>query len=177
MRKLAPAQVSYRDDFLISYHFYVMTGSFHISLFEGTLHVDNLHVWFKIANIRHAQLVPVYWQTDFTPDRWTFHVYMILLRNVVPEWNSRPGVTTGVNSCWGDSCRHDILWLYHVNKCRVMGGNQRELAPARKSPQYNVNTPKDGFQEMDQAFLFWTFHPEERTTYQDYTSIFFFLEI
>ena len=27
-----------------------MTGSFHISLFEGTLHVDKLHVKFKIAN-------------------------------------------------------------------------------------------------------------------------------
>ena len=36
MRKLAPARVSYRDDFFISYR--VMIGSFHISLFEGTLH-------------------------------------------------------------------------------------------------------------------------------------------
>ena len=26
-----------------------MTGSFHISLFEGTLHVDKIHVRFKIA--------------------------------------------------------------------------------------------------------------------------------
>ena len=37
MKKLAPARVSYRDDFLISYRVYMMTGSFHISLFEGTL--------------------------------------------------------------------------------------------------------------------------------------------
>ena len=44
MRKLAPARVSYQDDFLISYHVYTMTGSFHISLFEGTLHVDKIHV-------------------------------------------------------------------------------------------------------------------------------------
>ena len=44
MRKLAPARVSYRDDFLISYRVYIMTGSFHISLFEGTLHVDKIHV-------------------------------------------------------------------------------------------------------------------------------------
>ena len=43
MRKLAPARVSYRDDFLISYRVYIMTGSFHISLFEGTLHVDKIH--------------------------------------------------------------------------------------------------------------------------------------
>ena len=32
MRKLAPARVSYHDDFLISYHFYMMTGPFHILL-------------------------------------------------------------------------------------------------------------------------------------------------
>ena len=46
MRKLAPARVSYQDDFLISYHFYIMTGPFHILflLFEGTLHVDRIHV-------------------------------------------------------------------------------------------------------------------------------------
>ena len=44
MTKLAPAQVSYRDDFLNSYCVYMMTGSFHISLFEGTLHVDKIHV-------------------------------------------------------------------------------------------------------------------------------------
>ena len=57
MRKLAPARVSYRDDFLISYRAYMITESFHISLFEGTLHVDTIHARFKIANITHA--VPV----------------------------------------------------------------------------------------------------------------------
>ena len=69
MRKLAPARVSPWDDFLISYRVYMMTGSFHILLFNGTLHVDKIHVWFKIANITHALPVPVYWQTDFTP-KW-----------------------------------------------------------------------------------------------------------
>ena len=44
MRKLAPARVSYRDDFFISYRVYMMNGSFHISLFEGTLHVDKINV-------------------------------------------------------------------------------------------------------------------------------------
>ena len=39
-RKLAPARVSYQDDFLISYRVYMMTGPFRISLFEDTLHVD-----------------------------------------------------------------------------------------------------------------------------------------
>ena len=45
MRKLTPARVSYRHDFLISYRVYMMTGLFHISLFERTLHVDKMHVF------------------------------------------------------------------------------------------------------------------------------------
>ena len=44
MRKLALARVSYQDDFLISYRVYMMTGPFHISLFEGTVRVDKIHV-------------------------------------------------------------------------------------------------------------------------------------
>ena len=71
---------------------------------------------------------------------WSFGVYMIPLRDFVPEWNSRPGTTTGVNSRRGDSRRHEILWWYDVNKYRVMRGNRRELAPARKSPRCHVNT-------------------------------------
>ena len=43
--------------FFISYSVYMMTGSFH---------VDEIHVWFKIANITHALFIPVYWQTNFT---------------------------------------------------------------------------------------------------------------
>ena len=66
---------------------------------------------------------------------------MIPLRDFVPEWNSRPGATTGVNSRRGDSRRHDFLWWYHVNKCRAMRGNRGELAAARKSPRCHVNTP------------------------------------
>ena len=136
MRKLAPPQVSYRDDFLISNSVYMMIGSFHISLFVRTLHVDKIHVWFKIADITHALPVPVYGQTG-----WSFRVYMMPLRDFVPEWNSRPGTRTGVNSRRGDSRRHDILWWYHVNKYRAMRGNRSELAPGRKSPRCHVNTP------------------------------------
>ena len=54
MRNAAPARVSYRDDFFISYHVYIMTGSFHIPLFESTLHADKINVRFKIANITNA---------------------------------------------------------------------------------------------------------------------------
>ena len=46
------------DDYLISYRVYMMTGSFHILLFNGTFHVDKIHVWFKIAYITHALPVP-----------------------------------------------------------------------------------------------------------------------
>ena len=69
VRNLAPARVSYRDDFFISYRVYIMTGSFHISSFESTLHADKIHVTFKIASITNALPVPVYRQTDFTPKR------------------------------------------------------------------------------------------------------------
>ena len=46
------------DDWVISY-----------SLFEGTLHVDKIHLRFKITNITRAPPVPVYRQTDFTQKR------------------------------------------------------------------------------------------------------------
>ena len=69
MRKLAPARVSYRDDF--------MTRSFHISLFEGTLHVDKIHVRFKLANITGRPISNRNW--------WSFRFYMTLLRHFVLE--------------------------------------------------------------------------------------------
>ena len=67
MRKLAPAPVSYWDDFFISYRVYMMTGSFPASLFKGTLHVDKIHV---IPNCKHYACT---------------RVYMIPLRDFLPE--------------------------------------------------------------------------------------------
>ena len=52
MRKLPPERVSYWDDFFISYRVYIMTGSFHISLLAGTLHVD-IKDTCKIQNRKH----------------------------------------------------------------------------------------------------------------------------
>ena len=110
-----------------------VTG-FNISLFEGTLHVGKTHVWFKIANTRHALLLPVCRPISHR-NGWSFRVYiscyMIPLRDFVPDV---------VNSRRGDSRRHDILWWYHVNKYRAMRGNRSELAPGRKSPRCHVNT-------------------------------------
>ena len=101
MRNLEPARVSCRDDFFISYRVYIMTGSFHISLFEGTLHVDKIHVRFKIANITHALPVPVYRQTDFTPKRVVvsrLHDTVARFRTGVkfsPRYNNRGELTPG----------------------------------------------------------------------------------
>ena len=100
MRKLAPERVSNWDDFFISYRVY-LTGSFHISLLEGTLHVDKIHVRFKIANITHALFVPVYQQTDFTPKRLVvsrLHNTVARFRTGVkfsPRYNNRGELTPG----------------------------------------------------------------------------------
>ena len=78
-----------------------MTGSFRISLFEGTLHVDKIHVRFQIANITHALSVPVYGQTDFTPKRVVvsrLHDTVARFRNgkkFSPEYNNRGELTPG----------------------------------------------------------------------------------
>ena len=141
MRKLAPARVSYWDDFFISYRVYIMTGSLHILKFEGTLHVDNIHMWFKITNITHGYLFQSTGRPISHRNGWSFCVHMIPLRDFVLEWNSHPGTRTGVNSRQGDLRQHDLLWWYHVNKYRAMRGNRSELAPKRKSPRCHVNTP------------------------------------
>ena len=138
MRKLAPARVSYRDDFLISYRVYIMTGSFDISFFEGTLHVDKIQVWFNIANITHALPVPVYRQTDFTPKQ----VIVSRLHDTAARFRTEVKFSPRYKNR-GDSRRHDILWWYHVNKYSAMRGNRSELAPGRKSPRCHVNTPSD----------------------------------
>ena len=120
-RKLA---LAYQGDLLISYCVYMMTASFHISLFEGTINVDKRHMRFKIANITLALPVPVYQQTDFTMKDvviWHLHDTVVWFR-------------TRVNLRWGDSRWHDILWRYHVNKCRAMRRNRSELTLARKLP-------------------------------------------
>ena len=105
---------------------YIMTGSFHISLFEGTPYVDKIHVRFKIANITHAPPVLVYQQTDFMLK----HVVILhQLRDFVPEWLSRPSTMTGVNSHWGDSCRHVIFcWLTEIS---VSPGDRRKSPSSR----------------------------------------------
>ena len=85
MRKLAPARVSYRDDFLISYRVYMMTGSFRISLFEGTLHDDKITCDSKSQTLRMRYSFQSTGRPISHRNGWTFRVYMIPLRNLVPE--------------------------------------------------------------------------------------------
>ena len=94
MRKLVPARVSHRDDISIPYRVSMMTGSFHISLIEGTLHVDKIDVWFKIANITHALPVPIYRQINFTPKRVVvsrLHDTVVKFRTGVTFFGTDPG--------------------------------------------------------------------------------------
>ena len=85
MRKLTPARVLYQDDFLISYRVYMMTGSFHISLFEGKLHVDKYTHDSKSQALR----MPYPFQATGRPishrNRWLFRIYIIPLRDFVSE--------------------------------------------------------------------------------------------
>ena len=81
MRKIAP------DDFLISYRVYMMTGSFHIFLFNGTFHVDKVHVWFNRKQYACATRSSLPADRFYISHRngWSFRVYMIPLRDFVPE--------------------------------------------------------------------------------------------
>ena len=142
-RKLTPARISYRDDFLILYRVYIMTESFHISLFEGTLYVDKIQVWYKIANITHVLPIPVYRQTDFLPKRVVdSHLHDPAMRfctrvKFSPRYKNRGELTLG----WLAPAWHFNLWWYHVNKYRAMRGNRSELALGQKLPRCHVNTP------------------------------------
>ena len=137
-RKLAPARVSYQDDFLISQsftwwlcHFISRYLKVHFMLIKYTC--DS-----KSQTLRRRYLFRSTGRPISHRDKWSFCVYMIPLLDFIPEWNSRPGTTTGVNSRQGDSRQHDILWWYHVNKYRAMRGNLCELTPGRKSPRCHV---------------------------------------
>ena len=89
MRELAPARVSYRHDFLISYRVYMMTGLFHISLFEGTLRVDKMADKCTCDSKSRTLRMRYPFQSTGRPishrNGWSFRVYMILLRDFVPE--------------------------------------------------------------------------------------------
>ena len=123
-----------------------MIGSFHIALFESTLHVDKIHVWFKIANITHALPVPVYRQTDFTPKRvvvsrlhdtvarfrtWVSGVEFLPRYNN-PGWTQAGVTRAGMTFCGG------IMWT-NIEEWEGTG----VISSVRKSPLSHVNAPLD----------------------------------
>ena len=85
MRKLAPARVSYQDDFLISYHFYMMTGPFHILL----LRVHFMLIEYTCDSKSQTLHMGYLFQSKSGPishrNGWSFHIYMIPLRDFVLE--------------------------------------------------------------------------------------------
>ena len=94
MRKLALARVSYRNDFLISYHVYMMTGSFHISKVPFMLvkyTSDSKSQTLRMCYPLQSTDKPISYQ-----NKWSFCVYMILLRDFIPEWILAPVTYTGV---------------------------------------------------------------------------------
>ena len=134
MRKLTPAQVSYRDNFLISYCVYMMMGHFISCLFEGTLHDDKIHVQFKIAHITHALSVAVHLQTDFTP-KW---VVISRLHDTSVKFH------TVWNSCsswyhnWGELTPGWLApaWHFVVVSCKQM------LISHQREPEWTHTTVK-----------------------------------
>ena len=80
---------------------HMMTGSFHNSLLEGTLHLGKIHLWFKIPNVTHVLPVPVYRQTEFTLKRVVvsrLHDTVVRFRtgvNFSPQYNNRSALTPG----------------------------------------------------------------------------------
>ena len=133
-------EATYQDDFLILYPTYMVTGSFYISLFEGTLHVNNIYMWFKIGNITRALPVPFHWQTDFTPQRKV----VSRLHNTVARFRTGVKFSPGHNN-WGELSLGWLVpaWWYHVNKCWAMRGNRGEVTSGQESPRCHVNTPEE----------------------------------
>ena len=107
MGTLAPARVSSWDNFLISYRVYMITGSFHISLFEIHFMLIKYPCDSKSQTLRMCYPFQSTGRPISHRNEWSFRVYMLPLRDFVPKRNSCPG-TTGVNSRRGDPRRYDI---------------------------------------------------------------------
>ena len=112
MRKLAPARVSYRNDFLISYRVY----KFACFSLSHEQHDNAILNWRKLRMRYPFQFAgrPISHQSECS-----FRVYMIPLRKFLPEWNSRSSTTTGVNSSRCDSRWHDILCRWSFAGAKV----------------------------------------------------------
>ena len=86
MIKLAPARVSYRHDFLISYRVYMMTQGHFTSRY---LKVHFMLIKFTCDSKSRPLRMRYPFQSTGRPishrNGWSFRVYMIPLRDFVPE--------------------------------------------------------------------------------------------
>ena len=105
--KIALAQVSYRDDFLILYYVYMMMGHFISQLFDCTLHVGKIHVWMNSETLCMCYPFQSTCRPIWHRNRWSFHVYMMSLWNFYltpvqqPEWTHFRVTRNGMAFCDG----------------------------------------------------------------------------
>ena len=129
MRKFAPARVSYRVTFWFCILFTWWLGHF-ISRY---LNVHFMSINYTCDTKSQTLRIRYPFQSTVRP---IFH------RSTVARFRTRVKFSPRYNNRGELTLRqHDILWWYHVNKCRAMRGNRSELAPGRKSPRCHVNTP------------------------------------
>ena len=141
MWKLAPVRVWYRYDIVISYRVY-MNGHFMSAERDCDAQVTPYWIGCRRMRVRYPFQTP---RRVISPiSCWSeqpYRVYMTSEWVFVPEWKSRPGTVTGVNSHQYDSLWYVTLCWYHVNEYRATRGNWSELVPEWKSRRYHVNTP------------------------------------
>ena len=85
MRKLAPARVSYRHDFLISYRVYMMTGYFTSRYLKVHFMLIKCTYDSKSRTLRMRYPFQSTGRPVSNRNGWSFRVYMIPLRDFVPE--------------------------------------------------------------------------------------------
>ena len=108
-----------------------MMGHFISRLFESTLHVDKIHLQFKIARITHALPFLAHLKIGFTPKRVKvsrLHDTGAKFRTGVKfllRYNNRDWSHTGVTR---------VFWWYRVNKSRAIREPEWTRAGAKVAP-------------------------------------------
>ena len=158
MRKHALARVSYRDDFLISYRVYM----FECFSSSHEQHNDAILNWRKLRMCCPFQS---------TGNGRSFWVYIITLRNFLPEKNSRSGTTTRVSSRRWDSRQHDIVVVAHWNlpltglntyvmvTCKQIQNHERKQEWTRAYAKFAPLSCKHPFVLESVSIVTWQFMP------------------
>ena len=98
LRKFPLARVSYRMTFWFCILFtwclgHLISRYLNVHLISINYTRDSKSQTLRMCYPFQSTGIPI-----FHRSMWSFRVYMIPLRDFVPEWNSRPGTTTGVTS-------------------------------------------------------------------------------